>query len=87
MANTKSAKKSIRVAVKNKTYNAARSRKLKDSIKDISEVVKFKSKEASMKAVSLAQKQIDKSLKLGRIAKNKANRMKRSIVKIAKSKV
>jgi len=87
MANTKSAKKSIRVARSNRKYNLSRTSKVKSSIKGVLGVVKFKSRDESIKTVSNAQKQIDKAVKNGSISKNKANRLKSSLVKTAKSKV
>lgn len=87
MANTKSAKKMVRVAKKNKIYNTSRSDKVKDSVKAVVSAISFDTKELSFKAVSGAQKQIDKALKNGRLTKNKANRLKSKLVKVAKKKL
>lgn len=74
MANTSSAKKANRVAMRRRVFNLRRSKAMKDTVKDLG-----KTKDAAL--LPKAQQAIDKALKSGIIKKNTAARMKSRLAK------
>ncbi len=80
MANTTSAKKAQRVALRRRVFNARRKKTMKDAVKDISKLIESKSSKAAEMLPAL-QKAIDKAVKGRTINKNAAARMKSKIAK------
>lgn len=76
MALTRSAKKAIRGSLRKKGFNDRRRRVMKDSVKEVRQLVaKGKASEAG-KHLAAAYKAIDKAMKRGVIKKNAAARKK-----------
>jgi|GEM_PF-5055725 len=75
MANTKSAKKKIRVDARRRKINLRRKNRLKNIIKDLKKALE-KSKDEAKKIFPVLQKRVDISAKTKIISKNKANRIK-----------
>ncbi len=76
MANTSSAKKAQRAALKRRVFNARRKKTMKDTVKDISRLIEGKKgKEAEAMLPALYQA-IDKAAKRGVVKANTAARMK-----------
>lgn len=83
---TKSAKKAIRVAAHKRVFNLRRSKAMKDSIKEVRQLVSDgKSAEASA-LLSKAYKAIDKAAKRGVIKPNAAARRKSRVAKLLSKK-
>ena len=80
---TKSAKKAVRRASREKAINDRRKRAMKETIKKIEKVVKTDKKEAE-KMLSVAYQVIDKAAKRGVIKKNNAARKKARLTRIVK---
>lgn len=80
MANTSSAKKAQRVALRKRIFNLRRKKEMKDAVKEIGSLISQKSAEAAKK-MSVVAKAIDKAAKNGTIKKNTASRMKSRIAK------
>lgn len=85
MANTKSAKKAIRVSARKRNINLARAKKVKAAIKDVRNFEGTKTE--SLVLNSKLQKELDKAVKKGFLHKNTANRMKSKASKNLKSQV
>jgi small subunit ribosomal protein S20 len=83
MANTSSAKKAQRGALKKHVFNARRKRALKTGVKDFEKLATKGAKDAVAKLPSVFQA-IDKATKRGIIKKNTAARMKSRLSKLAK---
>ena len=81
MANTTSAKKAQRVALRRRVYNARRKNAMKDAVKGAGKLIAGKSaKEAAAMLPELYQA-VDKAAKGGTIHPNTAARMKSRIAK------
>ena len=76
MANTSSAKKAKRVALRRRVFNARRSKAMKDSVKTISKLILAKKGKDAQAALPNLYQAIDKAAKNGTIKKNTAARMK-----------
>jgi small subunit ribosomal protein S20 len=77
MANTHSAKKAIRNALKKKAHNNMWEKKVKDLVKDLKKSLDAKNEASAVSAKFLGlQKAVDKAAKEKVIHKNKANRLK-----------
>lgn len=85
MANTSSAKKAARAALKKRVYNERRKRAMKSGVKEFRKLAGAKATDASKKLPEVFQA-IDKALKRGVIKKNTAARMKSKLSKIVASK-
>ena len=81
MANTSSAKKAQRVALRRRLINGRRKKGMKDAVKDISKLILGKDEKAANAMLPALQKAIDKATKQGIIKKNAAARMKSKISK------
>lgn len=81
---TKSAKKAIRVAEKNKKVNDARRKNLKSAIKNFEKDLKAGVAKNSSTNLSLAYKAIDKAVKTGVLNKNTGSRRKSKLAKSLK---
>lgn len=81
MANTSSAKKAQRAAVKRRVYNARRKKTLKDTVKDISRLITAKDAKKAEAMLPALFRAIDKAQKGKVIEKNTAGRMKSRLVK------
>lgn len=79
MANSKSAEKRIRVERRNRIRNNGYKTKVKSSIKNVETLIAEGKKDEAIKALSIAQKNIDKAAINGVIHKNKAARNKSKI--------
>lgn len=80
MANTSSAKKAQRVALRRAVFNARRKRAAKASIKEVRTALSAKDKKAAELLPKL-QKALDKAVKGKTIHKNTAARMKSRLAK------
>ncbi len=80
MANTSSAKKAQRVALRRRVFNARRRSAMKSAVKDIGKSIIAKNADAA-KMLPTLQGAIDKAVKKGTIHKNTAARMKSRIAK------
>jgi small subunit ribosomal protein S20 len=74
MANTKSAKKAARVAVRRKTVNKARKERVHAAIKKVEAAIKAGKKAEAMKAFKAAQPEIQRSIGKKIMHKNTAAR-------------
>ena len=81
MANTSSAKKAQRVALRRRFINGRRKKGMKDAVKDISKLIAGKDTKAAIAMLPALQKAIDKATKQGIIKANAASRMKSKISK------
>lgn len=81
MANNKSAEKKIRVAERNRIRNKGYKTTFKNIFKKIEEFISSGNKDEASKALSHAQKSIDKAADIGAIHKNKAARKKSRLTK------
>ena len=81
MANTTSAKKAQRVALRRRVYNARRKKAVKDSVKEIGKFVIGKNVAGAAKALPALYQAIDKAAKNGTIKPNTAARMKSRLSK------
>ncbi len=80
MANTSSAKKAQRVALRRAVYNARRKKAAKDAVKGMMKAISAKKKDAASKLPEL-QQAIDKAVKGHTMHKNTAARIKSKLVK------
>lgn len=80
MANTTSAKKAQRVALRRRVFNARRKTTMKSTVKDMGKAIAAKSGDVSAMLPKL-QEAIDKAVKKGTLHKNTAARMKSRISK------
>jgi small subunit ribosomal protein S20 len=76
MANTSSAKKAQRVALRRRVFNARRKKAMKDNVKEMGKLLVAKSAKDAAKLLPALYKTIDKAAKNGTINKNTAARMK-----------
>ena len=81
MANTSSAKKAQRVALRRRVFNARRKRAMKDSVKDISKLILGKNAKEAAAMIPMLYQAIDKAKKNGVIKANSASRIKSRITK------
>jgi small subunit ribosomal protein S20 len=79
-----SAKKSLRVSHRKRIVNDRRRKALKESVKEITKLVKAGKKDEAKKLLPKAYQAIDKANKKGVIATNTASRKKSSLSKITK---
>jgi small subunit ribosomal protein S20 len=76
VANTKSAEKAARQAIKHRVHNVALRSRMRSAIRKVTDAVAAKDKDASVKAYSEAQPEIDALVNKGLIHRNKAARHK-----------
>ncbi|QQG37997.1 MAG: 30S ribosomal protein S20 [Candidatus Kaiserbacteria bacterium] len=81
MANTSSAKKAQRVALRRRVFNARRSRAMKTSVKTVSKLITAKKAGEAAGGLPALYQAIDKAAKNGTIKKNTAARMKSRLTK------
>jgi small subunit ribosomal protein S20 len=81
MAITSSAKKAIGVAERRGVFNARRKKELKDSLKEISNLIEVGSKKEANALLPRLYKAIDKAAKRGVLKSNSASRTKSRISK------
>lgn len=81
MANTSSAKKAQRVALRRGAFNARVKKAMKSSIKDVSKMIAGKSAAEAQKMLPALYQALDKAAKSGVIKKNTASRLKSRITK------
>ncbi|MEO6728299.1 MAG: 30S ribosomal protein S20 [Candidatus Dojkabacteria bacterium] len=81
MANTKSAKKAIRVSGRKAVINLRSRRDFKEATKDVKKAVVAKDKKEAAKLLPVAYKEIDKAAKRNVIHKNTAGRYKSNLSK------
>ena len=79
-----SAKKSLRVSLRKRIVNDRRRKAMKESVKEISKLVKAGKKDEAKKLLPKAYQAIDKAHKRGVIPKNTASRRKSGLVKMTK---
>lgn len=79
-----SAKKSLRVSHRKRVINDRRRKALKESVKEITKLVKAGKKEEAKKLLPKAYKAIDKANKRGVIQTNTASRRKSTLSKMTK---
>ncbi len=80
MANTKNAKKAQRASLKKRVFNLRHKKQVHDTVKQISNAITAKSKDAA-KLLPALYKAVDKAAKHGTLNKNTASRMKSRITK------
>lgn len=85
MANTSSAKKATRGALRKRVYNERRKRAMKTGVKEFRKLAGGKTADAAKKLSEVFQA-IDKALKRGIIKKNTAARMKSKLSKMVAAK-
>lgn len=81
MANTSSAKKAQRSALKKRVFNARRKGAMKDAVKEIGKLMSAKKIANAEAALPTLYQAIDKAAKNNTINKNTASRMKSRITK------
>ncbi len=81
MANTKSAKKAIRVSARKGVINLRSRRDFKEARKEVNKAIDLKDKKEAAKLLPLAYKEIDKAAKRNIIHKNTAARYKSNLSK------
>lgn len=79
-----SAKKSLRVSERKRVFNDRRRKTMKESVKEITKLVKEGKKDEAKKLLPKAYKAIDKANKKGVIRTNTASRRKSSLSKMTK---
>ncbi|MBV9159453.1 MAG: 30S ribosomal protein S20 [Candidatus Kaiserbacteria bacterium] len=84
MANTSSAKKAYRAALRRRVFNVRRKTTMKDAVKRMQKLIETKSSDAA-KSLPTLQQAIDKAAKHGTIKKNTAARMKSRVAKRLKA--
>jgi small subunit ribosomal protein S20 len=85
MANTSSAKKAARAALKKRVFNDRRKRAMRSGVKELKQLVASGSKDIAAKLPSVFQA-IDKATKRGVIHRGTADRMKSKLSKLVASK-
>ncbi|HTR18505.1 MAG TPA: 30S ribosomal protein S20 [Candidatus Paceibacterota bacterium] len=85
MANTSSAKKAARAALRRRVFNERRKRAMRSGVKDFKKLVAGSSKDATAKLADVFQA-IDKAAKRGVIHKGTAARMKSKLSKMIAAK-
>lgn len=86
MANTKSAAKQARVAVRRRAINTTVKKAVKTSEKSIRTLVKAGKKDEAAKLLSKFQSEMDRAAKKGVVHKNKARRQKSRVAALLKNK-
>lgn len=86
MANTRSAAKQARVAVRRRAINTTVKKAVKASEKSIRTLVKAGKKDEAAKLLSKFQAEIDRAAKKGVVHKNKASRQKSRVAALLKTK-
>jgi small subunit ribosomal protein S20 len=81
MANTSSAKKAERVAVRRRLFNLRAKKQMKDTVKDVMSLVSAGQGKEAAGSLSALYQAIDKAAKKGVIKKNTADRMKSRLTK------
>ena len=81
MANTSSAKKAERVALRRRVINARRRKGMKDAVKSISKLITGKDAKGATAMFAHLQKAVDKAVKGGLIKRNAAARIKSKMAK------
>lgn len=81
MANTSSAKKAERAALKRRVFNERRKKTMKDVVKDVTKLLGSKQAKEAVALLPKLFKALDKAAKNGTIKKNTAARMKSRISK------
>lgn len=81
MANTSSAKKAERAALKRRVFNERRKKAMKDVVKDVTKLLGSKQAKEAVALLPKLFKALDKAAKNGTIKKNTAARMKSRISK------
>ena len=76
MANSKSAKKRVLVAERNRVRNQAVKTRVKNMAKKVLATLEMKDVEAAKTALSVAYKELDKAVSKGILKKNTASRKK-----------
>ena len=76
MANTRSAKKRVLIAERNRMRNQAVKSRIKTMIKKVLSAVELKETENAKAALSIAYKELDKAVSKGILKKNTASRKK-----------
>ncbi|MEK7581873.1 MAG: 30S ribosomal protein S20 [Patescibacteria group bacterium] len=84
MAITSSAKRAIRVSARKKVFNDRRNKTMKDTVKEVRQLIVAKKGKEAEKLLSSAYKAIDKATKRGVIKKNTAARKKSRLAKAIK---
>lgn len=84
MPNTKSATKASRQSVRENKKNVKRKNELKATVKQYKKLIADGKKEDAQKFISTVYKKLDKTAKKKIIKKNKANRLKSRLSKLAK---
>lgn len=84
MAITSSAKRAIRVSARKKAFNDRRSKAMKETIKEVRQLVVAKKSADAKNLLSVAYQAIDKAMKRGVIKKNTAARKKSRLAKAIK---
>lgn len=87
MANTSSAKKAKRAALRRGVFNARRKKTMKDAVKDVSKLLNEKNAQKAIALLPSVQQAIDKAVKRGVIKANAAARMKSRVAKRLKALV
>lgn len=83
MANTSSAKKAQRVALRRRVFNVRRASATKSSVKAVKKLIEAKKGKEVLAALPELYQAIDKAAKNGTIKKNTAARMKSRLTKRA----
>lgn len=76
MANSKSAKKRVLVAERNRVRNVAVKSRIKTVIKKVLAAVELNEKDNAVKALDVAYRELDKAVSKGIVKKNTASRKK-----------
>lgn len=84
MANTQSAKKALRSDARKRVFNVRRNRAMKDSVKEVHELVRGGQLKEAQAKLPEAYKSIDKAARRGVIKKNTAARKKSRLVGVIK---
>ncbi|MDP3958342.1 MAG: 30S ribosomal protein S20 [bacterium] len=84
MALIRSAKKAIRVSLRKKAYNDRRQKTMKDTLREVRDVLAAKGSAEAKKLLPRAYKAIDKAAKRGVIKKNAAARKKSRLAQAIK---
>lgn len=87
MANTSSAKKAKRVALRRRLFNTRTKKQMKDTVKDVTSLIAVGQGKEAVASVSALYQAIDKAAKTGVIKKNTAARMKSRLTKRASASV
>lgn len=84
MANTKGARKAIRVAERRRVFNDRRRKAMRQVVKEINQLVVAKDYKKATELLPTAYKAIDKACKIGVIKFNTASRKKSLLSRITK---